>query len=52
MELTDIVALIVVPLVMAIWGWVAVVMDRAGRADLPPGGRRDGKPSGTSLSGE
>jgi hypothetical protein len=30
MEFTDIVALIVVLLVMAIWGWVVVVMDRAG----------------------
>jgi hypothetical protein len=44
MEFTDIVALIVVLLVMAIWGWVVVVMDRAGWAGLPLGGLRGGKP--------
>jgi hypothetical protein len=53
MELTDMVALIVVLLVMAIWDWVAVVMDhRAGRADSPHGGRRDAKPPDASPIGE
>ena len=46
MELTDIVALIIILLVMGVWGWVIVGMDhRAARSGLPPGGRRDdGKP--------
>jgi hypothetical protein len=48
MELTDTVALIAVLLLMAIWGWVALAVDRsAGRSDLPPGGK-SGKPPSAS----